>query len=1187
MLALFTALIMALSLWTAAPLTASADAGSASDLTYTETGGNATITGYTGADKTTMTSIEIPATVGEQDYPVTAISGAAFNGCTALTEITLGAGQNNFSVEDGVLFNADKTTILRYPEGKPGTYYQIPNTVTTIGANAFAYDKMLTSVSIPNGVTTIDPNAFRNNPSLTSMVIPASVTSISANAFYQCTALSSLTLSEGLLSIGEQAFYYCNSLTSVGIPATVTIIATGAFFGCASLTSVAIPASVETISTNSFRDCTSLTSVTIPEGVEIIDQNSFQNCGSLISVTIPSSVTSIKSNAFNGCAALETVVIKSSAATSIGTSVFQGCISLTSVTVPSSVTSMGTNVFNGCTSLTSAVISATINNVPSSTFVGCISLTSVTLPENMTGSIGGSTFLNCRSLTSITIPVGVATIPTGTFNNCSALTDIVIRGTATNFSNTLAPFTGTAPNKIWVYSSMPNNWIRSYANTNGILGFLLTSISVDGTLALNAGASKTLDVSYLPNDVKTEPRVIEWSSSNDEIATVDENGNVSGVSAGSATITATATSLSGLPLTPATCSVTVSAAPDNSITSFKIGEHEGTITDDAASPTTKGAITVTVPYGTNITNVTPQITKDADATVSPTDAQTFENGVGKEYTVTPNGGSAKTYTVTVTVLPAPKDVTSFTLSGVPGIITDDAADPSKGNIAVMLPTGTDITNPLTPQMSVSDGASVNKSGAQDFTSDVAYTVTGADALTKVYTVRVTVTPSSAKDITEFTLADVDGSINGSVIMVTFPYGTPVTSLIPVIVHSSTKATDPVTPVVAQNFNANIKYTVTAEDGTKKAYTVVVKFTPPLTERDIVSFKIGSAIGDISGTDIGVTVPYGTSVAALEPEITVSDKASVTPASGTPQDFTDPVTYTVKAQNGTLQTYTVTVTVAPPPPPSTQTYAVTVTGGSGSASYAEGDTVNITANAPADGKIFDTWTTSDGVTFADPNSSTTSFTMPANAVTVTATYKDEPKDSDGDGVPDYVEEQEGTDLNDPCDFKDTDEDGVPDYVEIRDGTDPADPSSFKDVNGDGIPDYVQEHPEPVTGTNGWVYGDGAWKFFVDSVAQTGWVYNQNKWYYLNADGIMQTGWLYDQNDKAWYYLAGNGAMKVGWVKDDGSWYYLSGNGAMVAAKWLHDTDGSWYYLSGNGKMLTGKQKIGAKTYSFKANGAWAS
>ncbi|MGD8176160.1 putative Ig domain-containing protein [Marinimicrobium sp. ARAG 43.8] len=68
-----------------------------------------------------------------------------------------------------------------------------------------------------------------------------------------------------------------------------------------------------------------------------------------------------------------------------------------------------------------------------------------------------------------------------------------------------------------------------------------------------------------------------------------------------------------------------------------------------------------------------------------------------------------------------------------------------------------------------------------------------------------------------------------------------------------------------------------------------------------------------------------------------------------------------------------------------------------------------------------------------------------------------EDSDGDGVPDYVEDEEGTDPGDDKDFPDTDGDGVPDYVEENiDGTDPEDPEDFKDTDGDGVPDYVEEN-----------------------------------------------------------------------------------------------------------------------------------
>ncbi len=80
--------------------------------------------------------------------------------------------------------------------------------------------------------------------------------------------------------------------------------------------------------------------------------------------------------------------------------------------------------------------------------------------------------------------------------------------------------------------------------------------------------------------------------------------------------------------------------------------------------------------------------------------------------------------------------------------------------------------------------------------------------------------------------------------------------------------------------------------------------------------------------------------------------------------------------------TCTVTVNP------VTYPVTVTGGTANPAVAEaGATVMITANEPETGKVFDGWTTESGVSFADASNAITTFTMPAKAVSVTATYKD--------------------------------------------------------------------------------------------------------------------------------------------------------------------------------------------------------
>jgi hypothetical protein len=83
---------------------------------------------FLGCDK--LTSITIPNSV-------TSIGVQAFSGCIRLKEI-IGSEQNqNYSSVEGVLFNKEKTTIIQFPEGKQGSSYVIPNSVTSIGNHVF------------------------------------------------------------------------------------------------------------------------------------------------------------------------------------------------------------------------------------------------------------------------------------------------------------------------------------------------------------------------------------------------------------------------------------------------------------------------------------------------------------------------------------------------------------------------------------------------------------------------------------------------------------------------------------------------------------------------------------------------------------------------------------------------------------------------------------------------------------------------------------------------------------------------------------------------------------------------------------------------------------------------------------------------------------------------------------------
>lgn len=150
----------------------------------------------------------------------------------------------------------------------------------------------------------IDNFAFRES-ALATVTIPNSVTSIGDNAFDGCSNLTSVTLPDCVTSIGDYAFAYCN-FTSITLPGNVTYIGNGAFVGCVNLTSITIPTSITSIGEKVFYNCRSLTNLTIPYGITSIGNEAFKYCDGLVSVTIPSSVTNIGDEAFAYCTAIQT-----------------------------------------------------------------------------------------------------------------------------------------------------------------------------------------------------------------------------------------------------------------------------------------------------------------------------------------------------------------------------------------------------------------------------------------------------------------------------------------------------------------------------------------------------------------------------------------------------------------------------------------------------------------------------------------------------------------------------------------------------------------------------------------------------------------------------------------------------------------------------------------------------------------
>ncbi len=162
---------------------------------------------------TNLVNITIPASL-------TSIGDYVFTECTSLETITVEDENQNYSSENGVLFDKQKTLIIIYPAGKLDSNYDVPNGVTTIGLAAFSYASHLTSITISNGVISIEPTAFYYCHSLISVILPSTLENIGNYSFYHCNSLPSIIIPMSVVSVGENAFAGCTVITIYAEPET-------------------------------------------------------------------------------------------------------------------------------------------------------------------------------------------------------------------------------------------------------------------------------------------------------------------------------------------------------------------------------------------------------------------------------------------------------------------------------------------------------------------------------------------------------------------------------------------------------------------------------------------------------------------------------------------------------------------------------------------------------------------------------------------------------------------------------------------------------------------------------------------------------------------------------------------------------------------------------------------------------
>ncbi len=469
---------------------------------------------------TTPGAVSIPSsvTIEGSTFSVTSIGNSAFSYCSGLTSIEI--PNSVTSIGNSAFFDCSGLTSI-----------EIPNSVTSIGEIAFYYCSSLERIVVENGNTVYDSrnncNAIIETQTNTLLygcmntIIPNSVTSIGNDAFSYCYGLTSIEIPNSVTSIGNRVFYSCKGLTSIEIPNSVTSIGERAFYYCSHLRSIKCHAvDVPVTATNAFNNCpedmtiqvpeesvalyqaaepwknynvteihlyqigdyvvvdyegyslrytiiklepaecevicetkpTTKVSITIPSSVEMegvvcnvtkIGNDAFRYCSKLTSIEIPNSVTSIGNSAFDNCSTLTSIEIPNSV-TSIGNFAFYSCSGLTSIEIPNSVTSIGNSAFRSCDGLESFVVeggnpnydsrnncNAIIETQTNTLLYGCMN----TIIPNSVTSIGNYAFYSCDGLTSIEIPNGVTSIGYYAFAFCNGLTSIEIPNSVTSIGN--------------------------------------------------------------------------------------------------------------------------------------------------------------------------------------------------------------------------------------------------------------------------------------------------------------------------------------------------------------------------------------------------------------------------------------------------------------------------------------------------------------------------------------------------------------------------------------------------------------------------------------------------------------------------------------------------------------------------------------------------------------------------------